>query len=157
MQKFLPDWVESLEIAKPVGVFSYRNKDGGTSMFLRQLRDPEFERILLPSDDAGTDFIFREFRYSTPEDHQNNVEAMSRSNWYKSDPAMNTLCSKDVQGRRFVHLRFEITDTVPTMETDFAPGTVEEDEVIRVTLESEFAIAFFGKSFVAKYKKFARQ
>ncbi|KAJ3390797.1 hypothetical protein HDU80_011177 [Chytriomyces hyalinus] len=147
MQKFFPDWVQ---IAKPVGIFDYRSKDGGASMFLQQLRDSEFEWMLLPSAHAGPDLRYSVFFCSvktttanstSANDYQTITEVAVPANWYKSDPAMNAQCSKELQ--------------VTGMKTRFEPGSEGEDEVIRVNLDSKFAAAFFGKRFVTDYKKFA--
>ncbi|TPX66766.1 hypothetical protein CcCBS67573_g07720 [Chytriomyces confervae] len=104
MQKFFPDWVQ---IAKPVGIFDYRSKDGGASMFLQQLRDSEFEWMLLPSAHAGPDLRYSVFFCSvktttanstSANDYQTITEVAVPANWYKSDPAMNAQCSKELQG-----------------------------------------------------------
>ncbi|KAJ3220566.1 hypothetical protein HDU81_011341, partial [Chytriomyces hyalinus] len=44
----------------------------------------------------------------------------------------------------------------PATETSFQSGAVGEDEVICVNLESEFAVAFFGKEFVKNYLELVR-
>ncbi|ORY25095.1 hypothetical protein BCR33DRAFT_705851 [Rhizoclosmatium globosum] len=168
LKAFLPKWVNDMNISKPVGILDCRNEKNA-NMFLQQLRRASFPYVLLPAVNAGPDLRYSVFSccnkttstansnssmYVSAEDVHKNIATMEPSNWYKPQPLLQSQCSEETQSWRFVHLRFELLDTAPSLKPQFQSGAAGNDYVICVNLECDFALKFFGAKFVSAYKEF---
>jgi hypothetical protein len=169
LREYLPEWVRSLDIPKPRGVLDSRSKGSNLNLFLQQLTNPLFPWVLFPSTNAGPDLRYSVFSccvkttwtlsskssmYVSVDESKHNIETMSPENWYKSQDSMFGLCQEQTNNMRFVHLRFELPDTAPSLKDTFISRDEDKDSVICVNLDSDFALKFFGDEFVKRYKKF---
>ncbi|KAJ3296512.1 hypothetical protein HDU76_006721, partial [Blyttiomyces sp. JEL0837] len=174
LKKFLPAWVNEMQIPKPLGVLDgRRSQNGGDSLFLEQLTNSQYPWVLLPAANAGPDLRFSAFccyvkttstarskswMHVLPKECEANIETMNPSNWYRSQPSVHPACCELATKQSFVHMHFELPYTEPSKEVDFkcGEGEREGDYVICVDLESAFALEFFGSEFVNAYKKFVK-
>ncbi|KAI8831054.1 hypothetical protein BJ741DRAFT_327694 [Chytriomyces cf. hyalinus JEL632] len=174
LKELLPKWVHKLEIPRPVGFMDCRFKSGDVNIFLRQLQEPDFPWVICPPSNAGPDLRYSVFSChvkttSTPRSKSSmfvtatqckkNIATMDPDNWYKYQDDVRKKCLLAVKKNksRFVHMRFELPDSAPSLKEGFKSGAVRDDYVICVNLESEFAKLFFGTRFVAAYKEFVRE
>lgn len=67
---------------------------------------------------------------------------------------MYSECQELLQGKRFVHMFFELPYTAPSRAPSFVSRPDGSDHIISVTLDSEFAKEFFGEEFVEAYKNY---
>ena len=171
LQQFLPEWARNMNIPKPRGIIDCRQKEkkSNLNLFVHQLRNPSYEWAILPPVNAGPDLRYSIFccyvkttstsnskssMYVSAEECKKNIEMMNPRNWYGSQLPVQSECLKELEnGQKFVHLRFELPDTAPSMKDTFISGTKDDDFVICVNLESEFAKLFFGDYFVREYKQ----
>ena len=161
LRKRLPGWVNQLCIPKPLGVMDCRSKDPGVNLFLQQLRNDRFPWIVFPSVNAGPDIRYSVFSchvktswtiFVDPAECRKNLETMIPGDWYKSQKSAQKGCSSEVSNMKFLHLRFELPYTAPSMKDAFANSA--DEEIICVDLNTEFAADFFGAKFVQKYRDF---
>jgi hypothetical protein len=82
---------------------------------------------------------------------------MNPANWYSSEKSVQNEVKPEIQGKRFIHMRFELPDTAPSMKENFINEAKGNDYIICVDLYSQLAQDFFGDSFVDKYRKFVSQ
>ena len=172
LKKQLPAWLNSKNIPKPRGVIDCRTKGSNVSMFVEQLRNEQFPWIILPSTNAGPDLRYSVFccyvkTTSTPsskstmhvsaDECRKNIRTMMPSNWYSSEPLVQLECQAEIAKLRFVHLRFELPDTAPSMKSSFKNGECGDDYILCVNLDSKFAALFFGNRFVEQYKAFVNR
>lgn len=172
LKKHLPQWAVDLDIQKPIGVIDCRSKEPNATLnvFVQQLRNPKFPWIIFPAANAGPDLRYSIFcgyvkTTSTPnsqstmyvgvDECKKNIGTMDPKNWYKSqEGSVQKECLSEIKKVKFIHLRFELPDTAPSMKETFISGPKDNDYIICVNLESTFAQDFFGESFVRKYKEF---
>jgi hypothetical protein len=169
LQSYLPQWARDMNIHKPFGVIDCRSKESNLKMFVRQLRDANFPWVILPSVNAGPDLRYSIFCcyvkttstsnsqstvYVNVAECKKNIETMNPHHWYKSQESMQKECLPEIQNKRFIHMRFELPDTAPSVKNNFSCGEKDDDYIICVNLDSTFAQDFFGESFVKKYRNF---
>ena len=170
LQHYLPEWCRTMEIQKPLGVIDCRSKKSGVNMFVQQLRNSNYPWVIFPSVNAGPDLRYSIFccyikTTSTPNSqstmhvHANecrkNVTTMNPANWYSSQKSVQKECLLEINnGQKFIHIRFELPDTAPSMRESFINEPKGNDYIICVNLDSPFAQDFFGDSFVKKYREF---
>ncbi|KAI9352624.1 hypothetical protein BDR26DRAFT_196928 [Obelidium mucronatum] len=172
LKAMLPKWVNDMNISKPVGIQDCRRTENAGVMFVQQLGNPSFPYILLPAVNAGPDLRYSIFSccdkttstrnskssmYVSVEEAQKNLATMYPANWYKTQASLHARCSDELINCRFVHMRFELPDTAPSMKAGFKSVEVGNDFVICVNLESDFAWKFFGTKFVASYNQFVQR
>jgi len=172
LQSYLPKWARHLNIHKPLGVIDCRSKESNVNMFVQQLRNDNFPWVIFPSVNAGPDLRYSIFccyvkTTSTPnsqstiyvdvDECKKNIGTMNPRHWYKSQLSVQKECLPEIQNKRFIHMRFELPDTAPSMKDTFSCGTKDNDYIICVNLDSPFAKDFFGDSFVKKYREFVSQ
>ena len=92
--------------------------------------------------------------YVSVEECKKNIETMNPMNWYRTQRAIQLECQELASKQRFVHMRFELPDTAPSLKFDFKSGAEGMDYIICVNLDSEIATKFFGERFVTEYKKY---
>ncbi|ORY37260.1 hypothetical protein BCR33DRAFT_683173 [Rhizoclosmatium globosum] len=171
LRALLPQWVNDMNIQKPVGILDCRReKDGDT--FLQQLRNPSFPYVVLPAVNAGPDLRYSVFSchikttstrnslstmYIAAEESRENIKTMKPEAWYKSKQLVHSECFSEVQNLCFVHMRFELPDIAPAIKSEFRSGPAGNGHVICVNLQSEFALRFFGTKFVGAYTDFVQQ
>lgn len=168
LQALLPKWVNEMNICRPVGILDCRSEKEGL-MFLQQLRNLRFPYVILPAVNAGPDIRYANFSccvkttwtpksnsslHITADECAKNLETMKPANWYKSQRPVQQQCSEELTGLKFVHMRFELPYTAPSLKPGFESGEDGNDYVICVNLESDFALKFFGDKFVTSYKKY---
>ena len=166
LKKYLPDWVNELKIPKPIGVMDCRKKEPVVNPFVQQLNDSNYPYLLFPSAVAGPDLRYSIFccyiKTSSTSTYSNtvhvrksecdkNISTMHPSNWYKSKNSVKLGISSE---QKFIHMRFELPDTAPSLKDSFISKETVDGYVICVNLESGFARDFFGKSFVDQYGEF---
>jgi hypothetical protein len=172
LQCYLPEWCKPLEIKKPLGVIDCRSKESDLNMFVQQLRNPNFPWLIFPSVHAGPDLRYAIFccyikTTSTPnsqstvyvnaDECKKNIETMNPRNWYSSQKTVQEECLAEINnnGQKFIHMRFELPDTAPSMKDSLINGqNSDNDYVICVNLDSAFAQDFFGDSFIKQYSQF---
>ncbi|KAJ3411661.1 hypothetical protein HDV05_001870 [Chytridiales sp. JEL 0842] len=170
LRNFLPGWAKIIEIPKPRGVLDCRVESSDINYFLQQLRNPAFPWILLPPVNAGPDLRYSVFScyikttytanssstmFVSAGECRKNVATMDPSKWYQNEPQVQGHISDEVPKQRFIHMRFELPDTAPSMKAEFQSGpSGVKDYQICVSLDSEFARNFFGEYFVDQYKTF---
>jgi hypothetical protein len=169
LRVYLPSWAVAMNIEKPLGVIDsrFKGKESAPNNFIQQILNPSFPWILFPSANAGPDLRYSIFccyikttstansqstMFVSPNECKKNIETMDPKNWYRSQKNVQKEC--EIEGKRFVHMRFELPDTAPSMKDTFSNGQTENDFIICVNLESDFAHHFFGQSFVSKYRNF---
>jgi hypothetical protein len=172
LQSYLPQWARDLNIHMPLGVIDCRSKESDVNMFVQQLRNDNYPWVIFPSVNAGPDLRYSIFccyvkTTSTPnsqstiyvdvDECKKNIGTMNPRHWYKSQLSVQKECLPEIQNKRFIHLRFELPDTAPSMKDTFSCGTKDNDYIICVNLDSPFAKDFFGDSFVKKYREFVTQ
>ena len=172
LQSYLPQWAIDLNIQKPLGVIDCRSKESDVNMFVQQLLNANFPWLIFPSVNAGPDLRYSIFccyvkTTSTPNSHstvyvdvhecKKNIGTMNPRHWYKSQLSVQEVCLPEIQNKKFIHVRFELPDTAPSMKDDFRSGTKDNDYIICVNLGSPFAKDFFGDPFVQKYREFVSQ
>ena len=166
----LPKWVIDLDIPKPRGIIDARQKTRNSeNQFILQLRDQVYPYVLLPPSNAGPDIRYSVFSFSikttwTPNskstmyvaktDCEKNISTMNPNNWYAPEPEKRKLCQYELENLNFLHLRFELPDTAPSLYRTFESDFSKPNSVICVNLKSPFALAFFGESFIQKYNEF---
>ena len=79
---------------------------------------------------------------------------MDPRKWYNSQKSVQKEVLPEIASQRFIHMRFELPDTAPSMKSTFVNEEKGNDYIICVNLESPFAGDFFGDSFVKKYNEF---
>ena len=170
LQHYLPEWGRTLEIQKPLGVIDCRSKESSVNMFVQQLRNSNYPWLIFPSVNAGPDLRYSIFccyikTTSTPnsqatiyvdaEECRKNVGTMNPANWYSSQKSVQKECLAEINiGQKFIHMRFELPDTAPSMKDNFINEPKGNDYIICVNLYSTFAQDFFGDSFVKNYREF---
>jgi hypothetical protein len=161
LQTFLPEWTRSMDIPKPLGVLDSRSKGANLNLFMQQLVNPVFPwgpdlRYSVFSCCVKTTWVsnFKSSMNLSVEESKYNLETMNHANWYKSQDSIFDSCKEQTNKNRFVHLQFELPDTAPSLKGDFVSRDGENDSVICVNLDSEFAVKFFGDEFVQRYKQF---
>jgi len=170
LKGYLPEWGRTLEIKKPLGVIDCRSKESSVNMFVQQLRDSNFPWVIFPSVNAGPDLRYSIFCcyikttstrnsqstiYVDADECRKNVGNMNPANWYSSQKSVQEECLPEINnGQKFIHIRFELPDTAPSMKDNFLNEQKGNDYIICVNLVSPFAQDFFGKSFVKKYREF---
>ncbi|KAJ3236420.1 hypothetical protein HDU81_010803 [Chytriomyces hyalinus] len=141
LKELLPGRVQDMNIPKPIGILDCRFNEGPLNMFVQQLQTPSFPWVICPATNAGPDLRYNVFccyakTTSTPsskttmqisaEETKNNVKTMNPVNWYKSQEGQQVYsdCLAEVSqpGRRFVHMRFEMPDTAPSLKHNFKSG-----------------------------------
>jgi hypothetical protein len=175
LQSYLPQWARDMNIHKPLGVIDCRSKESKESnvnMFVQQLRNDNYPWVIFPSVNAGPDLRYSIFccyvkTTSTPnslstiyvdvDECKKNIGTMNPRHWYKSQLSVQKECLPEIQNKRFIHMRFELPDTAPSMKDTFSCGTKDNDYIICVNLDSPFAKDFFGDSFIKKYREFVTQ
>ena len=172
LQSYLPKWARDLNIHKPLGVIDCRSKESNVNMFVQQLRNDNYPWVIFPSVNAGPDLRYSIFccyvkTTSTPnsqstiyvdvDECKKNIGTMNPRHWYKSQISVQKECLPEIKNKRFIHMRFELPDTAPSMKDTFSCGTKDNDYIICVNLDSPFAQDFFGDSFVKKYREFVSQ
>ena len=172
LESYLPKWASELNIDKPRGVIDCRSKEPNVNMFVQQLRDDNYPWVIFPSVYAGPDLRYSIFccyvkTTSTPysqstmhihvKECKKNIRTMNPLQWYQSQSLVQNECLREIQNKRFIHIRFELSDTAPSMRDNFISGTKDNDYIICVNLVSTFAQDFFGNSFVEKYRYFVSQ
>ena len=140
-------------------------------MFVQQLRNPNYPWVILPSVHAGPDLRYSIFccyikTASTPnsrstiyvdaDECRKNVRTMDPENWYATQMSVQEECKPEINngGQKFIHIRFELPDTAPSMKDQFKNEERGNDYFICVNLDSPFALDFFGDFFVEKYRAF---
>ena len=169
LQDHLPQWAKGLVIRKPLGVIDCRSKESHVNMFLQQLRNSTYPWVIFPSVNAGPDLRYSIFCcyikttstrnsqstiYVDAEECRKNIETMDPMNWYSSQKTAQKDILPEINGQRFIHIRFELPDTASSMKDTFINGQKGNDYVICVNLDSAFAQDFFGDSFIKKYREF---
>ena len=170
LQHYLPKWGRTLEIPKPLGVIDCRSKESSVNMFVQQLRNSNYPWVIFPSINAGPDLRYSIFccyikTTSTPnsqstiyvdaDECKKNVGTMNPANWYSSQKSVQKECLPEINnGQKFIHIRFELPDTAPSMKDNFINEQKGNDYIICVNLDCPFAQDFFGDSFVKKYREF---
>jgi hypothetical protein len=165
----LPDWVNELQIEKPRGVLDCRWEDFlNVDAFIAQLDDEHFPWIVLPSTKAGPDIRYSVFScyiktkwttnsnssmYVRVEDCEKNMSTMDKKNWYKSDGTKYPIVKEKVKDKEFLHMRFELPYTAPSLRNDFK----DTKNVICMDLNSKLAKPFFGDYFIERYKSFVEE
>lgn len=172
LESYLPKWASELNIDKPRGVIDCRSKEPNVNMFVQQLRNANFPWVIFPSVNAGPDLRYSIFccyvkTTSTPnsqstiyvdvDECKKNIETMNPRNWFKSQTSVQNECLPEIKNKRFIHMRFELPDTAPSMKDTFSCGAKDDDYVICVNLDSPFAQDFFGDSFVKQYRAFVSE
>ncbi|KAJ3268318.1 hypothetical protein HDV01_003119 [Terramyces sp. JEL0728] len=168
LQNYLPKWARALKIQKPLGVIDCRPKESHVNMFVQQLRNANYPWVIFPSVNAGPDLRYSIFCcyikttstsnsqstiYVDVDECKKNIGTMNPENWYKSQSSVRNECLPEIKnGQRFIHMRFELPDTAPSMKDTFSCGTKDNDYIICVNLDSPFAQDFFGDPFAKKYK-----
>jgi hypothetical protein len=74
---------------------------------------------------------------------------MNPMNWYKPQPSVQDECRTADDGKKFIHMRFELPDTAPLFKKTFSGSRNDNEFTICVNLESDFARDFFRDSFIA--------
>ena len=74
---------------------------------------------------------------------------MITKNWYKTEKTYSDV-QKEIKGKRFLHMRFELPRTAPSLAKDF----VNSDDVLCVDLYSDLAKVIFRQDFIDKYIEF---
>jgi hypothetical protein len=139
-------------------------------MFVQQLRNVNYPWVIFPSVNAGPDLRYSVFCcyikttstansqstiYVDAHECKKNVDTMNPANWYSSQKSVQKECLTEIKsGLKFIHIRFELPDTAPSMDNAFLSGQKDNDYIICVNLMSKFAEYFFGDSFVEKYREF---
>ena len=83
---------------------------------------------------------------------------MNPANWYSSQKSVQKECLPEINnGQKFIHIRFELPYTAPSMKGSFVDIQNINDYTICVDLNSVFAQVFFGETFVTKYRNFVSQ
>ena len=171
LKRFLPDWFDHDAIEKPLGVRDLRFQKSHADVFLNQLDDPNDRWLLIPSSLANPDLRYSVFccyikttwvpksgssLFVSPEECKKNLGTMNPQNWYASMPKVQSQIQGKLEGKRLIHMRFELPDTAPSLKATFQSGPLNgtNDHVICVSLESEFGRVFFGDRFVSQYKDF---
>jgi hypothetical protein len=172
LQSYLPQWARDLYINKPLGVIGFRSNESNGNMFVQQLRNDNYPWVIFPSANAVPDLRYSIFCcyvkttskpnsqstiYVDADECKKNIGSMNPRHWYKSQLSVQKECLPEIQNKRFIHLRFELPDTAPSMKDTFSCGTKDNDYIICVNLDSPFAKDFFGDSFVKKYREFVTQ
>ena len=74
---------------------------------------------------------------------------MNTVNWNKTLDKYQEVQQKS-KGKRFLHMRFELPYTAPSLTKDF----VNSDDVLCVDLDSALAKVIFGQNFIDKWNAF---
>ncbi|KAK5668104.1 hypothetical protein QVD99_005144 [Batrachochytrium dendrobatidis] len=171
LRKYLPRWAIDLNIKKPTGMVDCRTNESNVNRFLQQLDEADFPHIVFPPANAGPDLRYSVFScnikttstrssdsamYVGVNECRKNIETMDPKNWYKSQIPVQDQCRVKINGLRFIHMRFELPYTAPSMKSGFKSGEDGDNYIICVDLDSDFATHFFGDSFVDQYKQFIK-
>ncbi|KAK5673132.1 hypothetical protein QVD99_000590 [Batrachochytrium dendrobatidis] len=171
LREYLPQWAINLNITKPIGVIDCRSNKSDVNMFVQQLRRTNFPWIVFPPANAGPDLRYSVFScnikttstrssdsamYVGVDECRKNIETMDPKNWYKSQIPVQDQFKNDIIKSKFIHMRFELPYTAPSMKSGFKSGEDGDNYIICVDLDSDFATNFFGSSFVNKYKRFIK-
>ena len=162
-QRFLPQWVKDRTIALPKDCRVIDVSNG--KMFIEKLTEDNCLWILLPNTKAGPDIRYNVFccyiktPYTASSNSSMNVDTsackdeiytMDPKNWYRSDPSIYPIAQKGIEGKRFLHVRFELPRMAPSLKTDL----IKSDDILCVDLDSDLAKVFFRQDFIDKYAKF---
>lgn len=165
----LPSWFDPSTVPKPDSLLDCRRADPEGKAFLGQLIDGNAPYLLLPHTNAGPDLRYslfsccvkttwtansRSSMFVSVDDCNGNFKTMKPKNWYSSQESIKEKCGKLIKGRRFIHILFELPDSAPSLRKRVLSLTKREDSIVVVNLNSAFALHFFGKDFVKKYKAF---
>lgn len=170
LKEYLPEWAKIMHIPKPTGVIDCRLKEPKRiNFFMQQLRNPQFPWILFPSKYAGPDLRYSIFSCyvkttSTPnskssmfvsaEECRKNLDTMNPYTWYNSQSSLQKRWKKEIDNLRFIHMRFELPYTAPSMKESFRSGPIGNGHIFCIDLDTDIAKDFFGETFVGKYKNY---
>jgi len=189
-ERYLPSWFKQLHLKKPDGLIDFRTgrhqsllekrrHDGepvkyDAVQFIREWRDPESSKVLLPPQKAGPDVVYRQLLFFVKttwtlssqstmriakEVSDANAKTMDPDHWFSSQPSEDV--DKELAGALKEYpnrlcMRFEFPFTAKQYEEDF--GCIDADSnVINVDLNSPFASQFFGKGLIERWKEYVQR